>query len=196
MKDYLLVTLLTVSYFFCNNIQIYLLLTFLFVLFVWKNNWNPHNILLLHSGVFGQTTNNILPLNSHVPLSTHLSPLTPAEATHVRRTASVPFQSQLGDKNQLVFKDFFYCLFNSYTFLTWRLTNVYQKSIDFASQMSLSQTNFPTSSSSLGVLTTPISQESIGKERLYLYYKSHRRKSEGVCNSIMLFSTQLAILIV
>ncbi|PWA75756.1 hypothetical protein CTI12_AA057680 [Artemisia annua] len=45
--------------------------------------------------LFGQTTNNIFPLNSHVPLATQLSPFTPVEATHVRRTAASNFQSQL-----------------------------------------------------------------------------------------------------
>ncbi|PWA62520.1 DNA helicase Pif1-like protein [Artemisia annua] len=43
-----------------------------------------------------QTANNVLPLNSHVPLATQLSPLTPAAATDVRRTTTSTFQSQLG----------------------------------------------------------------------------------------------------
>lgn len=49
----------------------------------------------MHSGLFGQTTNNILPLNSHAPLASQLSPFTPAEATHVRRTAASNLQSQV-----------------------------------------------------------------------------------------------------
>ena len=48
------------------------------------------------SGLNFETRNNVLPLNTHVPLATQLSPLTPVAATHVRRTTTSTLQSQLG----------------------------------------------------------------------------------------------------
>ena len=48
------------------------------------------------SGLNFETRNNVLPINSHVPLATQLSPLTPVAATHVRRTPTSTLQSQLG----------------------------------------------------------------------------------------------------
>ena len=47
------------------------------------------------------------------------------------------------------------------------------------------QTSFPTTSSSLGLLTNILSENSIGEKHVYLYYNTHIRKSDGVTNSII-----------